>query len=177
MKDFNEFKGYWQNTNLLSYNREFIKSALENIPPIKKALTSPRKSNNSFVHIRRRDYIQMGEDLNILFYEKSLDYLKNNIAGFKYDIFTDDYEWVKSQQIFSKAENIYSENDLNNDPIETFAKMLSYNNFIVGNSTFSLIAAFIVASSTSIVIIADPWFREVRHPGFDFKNWIKIENK
>ena len=71
----------------------------------------------------------------------------------------------------------YSENDLNNDPIETFAKMLSYNNFIVGNSTFSLIAAFIVESNSSIVVIADPWFREIMHPGFDFKNWIKIENK
>lgn len=177
VKDFNEFDGYWQNTNLLSFNKEFIKNTLENIPLIKNALSFPREANNSFVHIRRRDYIQMGEELNIFFYEKSLEYLKNNIAGFKFDIFTDDYEWVKSQQIFNKAENIYSENDLNNDPIETFAKMLSYNNFIVGNSTFSLIAAFIVESDSSIVVIADPWFREIRHPGFDFKNWIKIENK
>jgi len=177
VKDFNEFDGYWQNTNLLSFNKEFIKNTLENIPLIKNALSFPREGNNSFVHIRRRDYIQMSEELNIFFYEKSLEYLKNNIAGFKFDIFTDDYEWVKSQQIFNKAENIYSENDLNNDPIETFATMLSYNNFIVGNSTFSLIAAFIAESDSSIVVIADPWFREIRHPGFDFENWIKIENK
>lgn len=119
----------------------------------------------------------MGEELDILFYKKSLDYLENNIAEFKFDVFTDDYEWVKSQEIFDKAENIYSEKDFNNDPVETFAKMFSYNNFIVGNSTFSLIAAFMVESNSSIIIIADPWFRKIKHPGFSFKNWIKIENK
>ena len=177
MKDFNEFDGYWQNTKLLSYNREFIKNTLENIPLIKNALSSARQSNNSLIHIRRRDYIQMGEELNTLFYKKSLDYLENNIAQFKFDVFTDDYEWVKSQQIFEKAENIYSEKDFNNDPVKTFAKMCSYNNFIVGNSTFSLIAAFMVESSSSIIIIADPWFRKIKHPGFEFENWIKIENK
>ena len=85
--------------------------------------------------------------------------------------------WIWKHHIIKESLSLINENDLNNDPIETFAKMLSYNNFIVGNSTFSLIAAFIVESNSSIVVIADPWFREIMHPGFDFKNWIKIENK
>ena len=95
MKDFNEFDGYWQNKKLLSDNREFIKNAIEKVPLIKDALTLSKENNNSFIHIRRKDYIQMGEELDIEFYKKSLDYLSNNINKFKYDIFTDDYDWVK----------------------------------------------------------------------------------
>lgn len=177
MKDFNEFDGYWQNKKLLSGNREFIKNTIEKIPLIKGALSLSKENNNSFIHIRRKDYIQMGEELDIVFYEKSLDYLSKNINEFKYDIFTDDYDWVKEQTIFNKAENIYSEKDFDNDPIETFSKMLSYNNFIVGNSTFSLIAAFMMESDSSIIIIADPWFKKFKHPGFAFQHWVKIENK
>ena len=177
MKDFNEFDGYWQNKKLLSGNREFIKNTIEKIPLIKGALSLSKENNNSFIHIRRKDYIQMGEELDIVFYEKSLDYLSKNINEFKYDIFTDDYDWVKKQAIFNKAENIYSEKDFDNDPIETFSKMLSYNNFIVGNSTFSLIAAFMMESDSSIIIIADPWFKKFKHPGFAFQHWVKIENK
>ena len=177
MKDFNEFDGYWQNKKLLSDNREFIKSAIEKVPLIKDALTLSKENNNSFIHIRRKDYIQMGEELDIEFYKKSLEYLSNNINKFKYDIFTDDYDWVKKQTIFEEVENIYSEKDFDNDPIETFSKMLSYNNFVVGNSTFSLIAAYMMESDSSIIIIADPWFKKIKHPGFDFHHWVKIENK
>ena len=53
--------------------------------------------------------------------------------------------------------------------------MLSFNHFIVGNSTFSLMAALLNTNRDKFIIIADPWFRNV-NKDIDIPNVIKIKN-
>ena len=72
--------------------------------------------------------------------------------GGKVNIFTDDEDWVKNQKLFNSAKNIFGENSFNNNPLSTFANMTKYNNFIVGNSTFSLLAAFLKEDTSSKII-------------------------
>ena len=43
--------------------------------------------------------------------------------------------------------------------LDLFSKMLQNKHFIVANSTFSLIAAFVKEMDDSIIIVSDPWFR------------------
>ena len=83
----------------------------------------------------------------------------------------------KNQKLFNSAKNIFGENSFNNNPLSTFANMTKYNNFIVGNSTFSLLAAFLKEDTSSKIIVASPWFRNINHPGFNFDKWIKINNE
>ncbi len=55
--------------------------------------------------------------------------------------------------------------------------MIQKENFIIGNSTFSLIAAILGSSQYSKFIVADPWFRN-KSKNLNFKNnWIKIKNQ
>ena len=176
LKRINIFDGYWQNTEILTKNKKFLVDELSKIEIIKKNLEKTTSPEKTMVHVRRNDYLGMEEELNTKFYEKSLDYLNKNIDGLSFDVFTDDEKWVKNNKIFTEAENIYGENYLENNPIKIFSKMLVYNNFIVGNSTFSLLAAFLKENSTSKIIVADPWFRKIKHPGFLFENWIKVNN-
>lgn len=176
LKTVNIFDGYWQNKEILIENKNFLVNELSKIELIKNNLENTSNLERTMIHVRRNDYLGMGEELNSNFYEKSLDYLNKNINKLSYDVFTDDEEWVKNNTTFSEAENIYGEKYLENNPIKIFSKMLLYNNFIVGNSTFSLLAAFLKESSSSIIIVADPWFRKIQHPGFLFDNWISIKN-
>ena len=52
--------------------------------------------------------------------------------------------------------------------------MLGYENFIIANSSFSYMAAFLGSTTNSKVIYPDPWFKGRRKEiSFDDK-WINI---
>ena len=54
--------------------------------------------------------------------------------------------------------------------------MLNKENYIVGNSTFSLLAAVLSETSNSKILYANPWFRnKSKDLNFD-SNWVGIEN-
>ena len=56
--------------------------------------------------------------------------------------------------------------------------MLQNKHFIVANSTFSLIAAFVKEMDDSIIIVSDPWFRNNKEKEkLSLDNWIKISNE
>ena len=54
--------------------------------------------------------------------------------------------------------------------------MLKCENFIVGNSTFSLMAAHIKENINTKIVIADPWFRNNEYKKLFKEDWIKINN-
>ena len=54
--------------------------------------------------------------------------------------------------------------------------MTAYENFIVGNSTFSLIASQIGKIDSSVIIVAKPWFRNQKSPDLIHDSWITFEN-
>ena len=95
---------------------------------------------------------------------------------FQYDIFTDDKTWVKNNDVFSDAKNIFDQENFGNEPIETFINMIKYKNFILANSTFSLLASYLKENVDSKIITPTPWFRNIEHPGFLYNDWIAVEN-
>ena len=62
------------------------------------------------------------------------------------------------------------------DTIETFSKMLVFENFIISNSTYSLIAALLSEKDNSNIYYPDPWFRNEDKTLKLKKNWIKLPN-
>ena len=57
--------------------------------------------------------------------------------------------------------------------IKNFSKMIAFENFIISNSTFSLVPALLVSDSYSKVIYPDPWIKN-KSLDINFDNWIKI---
>ena len=54
--------------------------------------------------------------------------------------------------------------------------MIGYGNYVVGNSTFSLIPAILSEDETTKIVIAEPWFRnKTKDLNFRYK-YIKIKN-
>ena len=93
--------------------------------------------------MRRNDYKKFNEELNIEYYEKALSIMKMKVKNFEYSVFTDDIDWVKKQKIFNDAKLIHTSSDEPLDVINTFSLMLQNYNFILANSTFSMLASFI----------------------------------
>ena len=54
--------------------------------------------------------------------------------------------------------------------------MLSYQNFVIGNSSYSFWAAYLGSSTDSVVTIADPMFRDEQRQNIYLDRWYLIPN-
>jgi hypothetical protein len=176
LKPFNHFDGYWQNVQLFQRHKEFLANSLDNYSSFKIDKNYHPTEGLTLLHVRRGDYIDLNENLDINFYIKALKYCEDNIKNFKFEIFTDDEEWVKTQNLFNNAIQVHGTSKGLDSLLEDVSKMIKFNNFIVGNSSFSLVAAMFSNSFDNLKIIADPWFRNSqRDLNFD-ESWLKINN-
>jgi len=175
-KFLNYFDGYWQDIILLENQKKFIINSLKKNEKIKKAFQKPVKKGTTLLLVRRGDYISMGEDLNEKFYIEALNFCKKNIEKFSYEIFTDDVNWVNNKNIFKDNLNIHPPSNKPEDVIRIFSNMLNFQNYIVGNSTFSLIAAILSETKNSLIIVSNPWFKNRESVSNIKSSWKKIEN-
>lgn len=169
--------GYWQNIDSIISNKKYLIESISKNLIIKEGFDNSPKSSSVMLNVRRNDYLEMNEELNNNFYQKSINYIESKINDIELNIFTDDLSWVQNNDIFSFAQNIYGPEDEPDKVIELFSKMIQQKHFIIGNSTFSLIAAALSEQDDSITIIASPWFRHKDKKNLSKENWIKIENK
>ena len=164
----NYFDGYWQMIDyLISEKRE-----LRNKFDLKFSSEIEKNKPPLMIHIRRGDYLKLGIELPIEYYIKALSLLNSEAGNLKYDIFTDDKDWVLKQNIFNNYENVYT--DIN-DPVSTFKQMMNYEHFIIANSTYSFLAAFFGEKNNSKVYTPFIWNK---NKGSDFlvnSSWERVK--
>ena len=85
-------------------NEEFLKSSLSNNQLISLALSLEKKTNYAMIHVRRGDFIKDNRELNISYYEQNIELLNEKFKNIKFDIFTNDDDWVKKAKDIYKAE-------------------------------------------------------------------------
>ena len=128
------------------------------------------------IHVRRGDYLKFKEELPIFYYEKSIEFIKTKTKTTNFKIYTDDINWCKNQKLFTIADEILASSDSPDDTVKTFGSMLNHQNYIIANSTFSLIAAFLGSSEDSLVTYPHPWFKERNYnKNIINPNWEKIK--
>ena len=164
-KILNRFKGYYQDTTFL--NKEYLKNKL--------SLQSKKNKDSVMVHIRRGDYIGLNETLKLEYYSTALKKLEKKLGSCEIAIFTDDHSLkIEDFQNFNVTKLF---NDKNEDVLETFKKMTQFQNFIISNSTFSFLAAFLGQEKRSTIYYPYPWMRnsDVQVKNFP-KDWVLIRN-
>ena len=166
------FNGFWQNKFFVDEIFDEFKIGLLKTKLFDDAIKKTPNKGSTMLHIRRGDHQAY---LPLAYYENAL--LKaSKIDNFSFDIYTDDPNWVKDQNEFKNAKNIYGpsdEVDIKTDTMKTFANMLTYDNFIISNSTYSWWAAKIAEKKHSHIYYPFPHW-----PGFQpdiyYQKWIKI---
>jgi len=174
-KKFIHLDGYWQNIDNLISQKKFLIDSISKNKKIYNSINSLPKDDSLMVLVRRGDYIEMDENLDIKFYENCLQEFKKLKSYSSLTVFTDDVDWVKKQKIFNNSNSIIGPEDSSEEVINLFSKMLQNKHFIVSNSTLSLIAAFFGEQEDSIIMVADPWFRNKEKPNLFKENWHKIK--
>ena len=59
-------------------NKEFIKTSISNNEVIKNQLSRDTKKNYVMIHVRRGDFVKLGWNLDLSYYEKSLTFIEFN---------------------------------------------------------------------------------------------------
>ena len=183
--------GYWKDMKYIESNKNWLISSITKNETIRNEWKSNLDNNLAMIHVRRGDFIKDNRELHVSYYDKSIKLLLQKNKNLKFDIFTDDQEWVQNQSVFNIAKNIFAQQagkntnkevldidgkDDVNETLITFSKMLNYKHFIVGNSSFAFWPAFIRSDESSLVTVPEPWFRNNDHPTLHKSSWHIIEN-
>jgi len=164
-KIFNRFKGYYQDTEFL--DKQYLTDKL--------SLQNKKNGESVMVHIRRGDYIGLNEELKLEYYTEAINRLEKKLGSCDITIFSDDHSLkIEDFKNFNVTELFNGKND---DVLETFKKMTQFKNFIISNSTFSFLAAFLGQEESSTVFYPYPWMRnsDIQVKNFP-KDWNIVNN-
>lgn len=141
-------------------------------------------SNSIAIHIRKgKDYLirpDYAGTCDINYYNKAIDFIRSNVAGARFYIFSDNWDWVKDN-----IKNIdYVAVDWNpsvgwGNHLDMQLMSLCKHN-ITANSTYSWWGAFMNNNKEKIVISPNVWFNKdiKKYQGFEDKmipqNWIRL---
>ena len=166
----NRFTGYWQDPKQLLLNKKFLISSISKINEFQE--NEYRNNGLTALHVRRGDYLNIGIELDDSYYKHAIEIASREIDNFEYEIYSDDIDWVKNNKIFSDCKSFRSKKK-DTSALPDFLELFCYKNFIISNSTFSLVPALLVSDSNSKVIYPDPWIKN-KSLDINFDNWIKI---
>ena len=141
-------------------------------------MNNPQYSNELVaIHIRQNDYKEINQYLSDSYYKKSIDDLLKLNKNLLFDVFTDDKNFVPNSNIFKRLNHVYYP-DKNIKPIEVFRDMCRYKNYIIANSSFSALAAYLSDSDDKTVFYPNPWWRssEIQIRNIP-ASWIHVINK
>ena len=170
--------GYWQNELYFSDIRELL---LEELSPNSLMndlgcayLDCIKKNNSVSIHVRRGDYLNL-KNINVLdvdYYLKAVDYIRNIIEKPFFYIFSDDLEWCKSNLAFLD-DCIYVEST--QTEIDDLKLMSFCQHNIIANSSFSWWGAWLNQNPNKTVIAPKGWL--LNDPGSSNvipSDWVKV---
>jgi hypothetical protein len=166
-KDIVFIKGYWQS---LKYLNEYI-----NLEKILKKKFNQKKINIATdkvpvaLHIRRGDYYseknikKLHGIISDSYFKNCIEYF-NRIHNFnvRFYIFSDDIRYTKN---LSYLKNFDCKFINNTSTISSFIDLSFFQNYIISNSTFSLLAAFIAYKREQNINICAPkyWYGDLKY--------------
>lgn len=181
------FKGNWQSEKYFKkYRNELLSMFVpvtERTNSVKKLCKKMQSETSIAVHIRRGDYIRIGCQLEMLYYdiamEKIGELLKNKILSFY--IFSDDVDFCKKYFSEEKVKDIldiarvhiyYPQYDSDNHTIDDLLLMYNCKHMIMANSSYSWWAAWLNTFDEKIVICPElgMWKGD-----FYPEEWIKVK--
>ena len=158
------------------FENEIRANMLKGFQDIYKERLIP-KPNTAFLHVRRGDYVDF-QHIHYLqpieYYKKAINKLYELNPAIKHILlFSDDIEWLQSNEFFKTLNNtsIY----VNTNEIETFCEMIScQGGAICANSTFSWWGAFLgTYGIRNPVVVPQKWHIDGPTDLFP-KEWIVL---
>tara|TARA_Y100000589_G_scaffold159921_1_gene152103 strand:- start:541 stop:1395 length:855 start_codon:yes stop_codon:yes gene_type:complete len=173
------FDGYWQSEKYFLENKKYLIDQF--LKPRINLINQYKASRTVALHIRIGDYVhnkvssQNHFVCDFNWYKKAINYLYEINNNFKFILYTDDYEYIKTNYIFDQKYQIIVPEVSDNDYINLMYMTYS-DHFIISNSSYSWWASYLGESSESITIAPKYWYPNKLTSNIPIfrSNWILI---
>ena len=91
----------------------------------------------------------------LTYYQKSLDLISEKVNNIKLIVFSDDINYVKKLKLFNNYDTYFVTEE---DPEKSFILMTMCDNFIIANSSMSLLSYYFRNNSEAICCSTGKWF-------------------
>lgn len=173
-RSINRVTGHWQYIELLIEYKNYVINSLINIFEKPHFLQISSIEEKVAIHVRRGDYVGLSRNLPISYYENSLNLLEKKLNNFEFEVFSDDIEWAKSQNVFKNANKFWEYKDGEKNNLRDFNELFKFKHFVISNSTFSLIPAIINSTFNGIVTYPTNWMsKEIKK--INNENWLSVD--
>lgn len=174
--------GYFQSYKYSNAYMDELKNQLfaatkQRLKPIFANLSNGKKT--ILVHVRRGDYLQKSAfhtNQSNEYYQMALGKFDINAdvndinTNIKLMIFSDDIEFVKTWPLLIAYDHVIVDST---DIIDTFVLMSMCDNFIIANSTYSLLAYYFRDNKDAKLCIPEKWFGE-EGPKFNINDLVEV---
>ena len=178
---FNNFviDGYWQSEKYFLENKKYLTDQF--LKPRINLINQYKASRTVALHIRIGDYVhnkvssQNHFVCDFNWYKKAINYLYEIDNNFKFILYTDDYEYIKTNYIFDQKYQIIVPEVSDNDYINLMYMTYS-DHFIISNSSYSWWASYLGENNDSITIAPKYWLPDKLTSSMPIfrSNWILI---
>ncbi len=166
--------GFWQKTDYL--NEGFVQNLRRHL----QTHNNQRMSNDCVcVHVRRGDYLtnrhwfvkqQIVAPLS--YYEAAFKHFRRELDAPRFEIYTDDELWAA--EAFGKMPDVSVVPSASLKPFDLLAKMASYKNYVIANSTLSWWAAVASYSDDKRVIVPKMWGKDLKSDLYSCDGWVSF---
>ncbi|HEY9682046.1 MAG TPA: alpha-1,2-fucosyltransferase [Oculatellaceae cyanobacterium] len=189
IKNNHYLEGYFQHERYIDEIRpEIVKEVQrlrEEFVQFDEGLLDKIKTCNSIaLHVRRGDYAS-NADINKTYgvcsaeyYQQALRYLEERVNNPHVFIFSNDVDWCRNELTLNVPTTYVSGSF---DPPVDFYLMRACKHFVIANSTFSWLAAYLGDAPDKIVVEPERFFADFNHkfpgtpePDLNVESWIKF---
>lgn len=166
--------GFWQRASNL--DGAFVVKLREKLSSYENRIVS---IDRVCVHVRRGDYltnrhwfVKQQEVAPLAYYQEAFTKFRGNLTNPHFDVYTDDEPWAI--QAFKHFEHVSVIPSAALKPFELLAKMASYQNFVIANSTLSWWAAVAARAGAKHVIMPKDWGKGMPSDQYQCDGWVAI---
>ena len=167
--------GTWQNLiNQYKYSTDAIQLKLKKNIQLPKGFNFKKKFIS--LHVRRGDYCNYKEarfhgNLKINYYLEGVNFLRDKFGDIPVFLFSDDKEWLRNN-LSNLIPNSFVISSAKSSPEIDFYIMTRAHYFILSNSTFSWLAAFLSKYEKKFIVLPSFWFKDQKISSFYiYKDW------
>lgn len=167
--------GFWQSVHYFEkYEADLKRMIVPNYHMSERILEQierVQKEESVAIHVRRGDYVQIGCELPLRYYQKAIVKAREDIPGAKFYVFSDDLEFARKKMNLDLKNTVFWEDEDSESSLNDFFLMSACRNQILANSTFSWWAAYLNKNKCKKIYapVFGNWKEE-----FYPENWIKL---
>lgn len=155
--------GFWQTEKYFTG----IESVIRNDLSISEPLTGPSRklvkhlseTNSVGLHVRRGDYVEIGEALPPSYFESAVSAIASNVDDPRFFVFSNDIEWAKNNLSIPHSV-VYVTNNYSDTDYEDLQLMSQCDHNIISNSTFSWWGAWLGEQPEQTTIAPSLWLMD-----------------